>query len=104
MKILDILPPSSKREFNDVYLVMEYMEKDLQYIINSKQPLTDDHFQLILYQLLRGLKAIHSAHVLHRDLVTNSIKFWVFQAFALLQKSSLIFFFLISETKQPSYQ
>ena len=36
--------------------------------ILSGQPLTDAHFQSFLYQTLCGLKYIHSANVLHRDL------------------------------------
>jgi len=45
------------------------MEADLGSIIMSKQDLTDSHCQYLLYQILRGLKYIHSASVLHRDLV-----------------------------------
>jgi serine/threonine protein kinase len=44
------------------------METDLHRIIYSKQPLTIDHIQYFVYQILRGLKYIHSANVLHRDL------------------------------------
>lgn len=48
------------------------MDTDLQQIISSDQVLTDDHVQYFLYQILRGLKAVHSAHVLHRDLVLQA--------------------------------
>jgi serine/threonine protein kinase len=44
------------------------METDLHRIIYSRQPLTIDHIQYFVYQLLRGLKYIHSSNVLHRDL------------------------------------
>lgn len=44
------------------------MECDLAAIIRSGQPLTDAHFQSFIYQILCGLKYIHSANVLHRDL------------------------------------
>ena len=46
----------------------ELMETDLAAIIRSGQPLTDAHFQSFIYQILCGLKYIHSANVLHRDL------------------------------------
>lgn len=64
-----MLRPPSKARYNDVYFVTELMETDLQQIISSNQPLSEEHIQYFLYQILRGLKAIHSAHVLHRDLV-----------------------------------
>ncbi len=49
-------------------LLQDLMETDLHRIIYSKQPLTIDHIQYFIYQILRGLKYIHSANVLHRDL------------------------------------
>jgi mitogen-activated protein kinase 1/3 len=59
--------------FEDIYLVMGYMETDLHKIIHSKNVLTDDHIQYFIYQLLRALKFIHSAHVLHRDLKPSNL-------------------------------
>jgi mitogen-activated protein kinase 7 len=44
------------------------MEADMHQIIRSNQPLTDQHYQFFIYQILKGLKFIHSADVLHRDL------------------------------------
>ena len=48
--------PGGRCRFEDVYLVTELMDTDLHQIIASPQPLTDDHCQYFLYQLLRGLK------------------------------------------------
>jgi serine/threonine protein kinase len=71
----DILPPpgQSQKEWKDVYIVSELMDTDLHYIIHSKQPLTDEHFKYFLYQILRGVHAIHTAHVLHRDLKPGNL-------------------------------
>jgi serine/threonine protein kinase len=55
------------------YLVQELMEADLHQIIRSEQPLTDAHFQYFIYQICRGLKFIHSANVLHRDLKPGNL-------------------------------
>ena len=33
----------------------------------------DEHIQYFLYQLLRGLKYVHSANVVHRDLKPSNI-------------------------------
>ncbi|KAJ6791230.1 mitogen-activated protein kinase 6 [Iris pallida] len=71
--IKDIIRPPEKEAFNDVYIVYELMDTDLHQIIRSNQPLTDDHCQYFLYQLLRGLRYVHSAHVLHRDLKPSNL-------------------------------
>ncbi|KAF1802762.1 kinase-like domain-containing protein [Mucor lusitanicus] len=55
-------------DFNELYLYQELMEADLHQIIRSGQPLTDEHYQSFIYQACCGLKYIHSANVLHRDL------------------------------------
>lgn len=54
---------------NKSYVYSELMETDLASIIKSPQTLSDEHIQFFLYQILRGLKFIHSAGILHRDLV-----------------------------------
>ncbi|KAJ6788633.1 hypothetical protein PWT90_09443 [Aphanocladium album] len=54
-------------------LKTELMETDLAAIIRSGQPLTDSHFQSFIYQILCGLKYIHSANVLHRDLKPGNL-------------------------------
>jgi serine/threonine protein kinase len=79
--------------FDEVYLYEELMEADLHAIVSpisftitnrnrilsapaqirSGQPLTDAHFQSFLYQTLCGLKYIHSANVLHRDLKPGNL-------------------------------
>ncbi|KAI8811258.1 kinase-like domain-containing protein [Cladochytrium replicatum] len=59
--------------FNEIFLVQELMEADLHQIIRSEQPLTDAHFQYFIYQICRGLKFIHSANVLHRDLKPGNL-------------------------------
>lgn len=66
-------PPDDLEKFNDVYVVFDLMETDLHHIIHSKQELTDEHVRYFLYQILRGLKYIHSASVLHRDLKPSNL-------------------------------
>lgn len=66
--IMDIMVQPNIRNFKDVYIVTDCMETDLERIISSQQTLSDSHIKYFLYQILRGLKYVHSARVLHRDL------------------------------------
>ncbi|GAB4828771.1 Mitogen-activated protein kinase 9 [Ancistrocladus abbreviatus] len=73
VKIKHIMLPPSRREFKDIYVVFELMESDLHQVIKANDDLTPEHYQFFLYQLLRGLKYIHSANVFHRDLKPKNI-------------------------------
>uniref|UniRef100_A0A671NMD4 mitogen-activated protein kinase n=1 Tax=Sinocyclocheilus anshuiensis TaxID=1608454 RepID=A0A671NMD4_9TELE len=64
--LLDVFTPATCLSgFNDVYLVTHLMGADLNNIVKC-QKLTDDHVQFLIYQILRGLKYIHSADIIHR--------------------------------------
>ena len=65
--LLDLVNPPSREQFHDIYLVMGFMDTDLGRIIRSKNVLSDEHIKYFVYQILRGLKYVHSAHVIHRD-------------------------------------
>jgi len=75
ISIRDILQPTDDKlkTYCDVYIVLDLMESDLHRIIYSPQELTDEHVRYFLYQILRGLKYIHSANIVHRDLKPSNL-------------------------------
>ncbi|KAL9940260.1 hypothetical protein V8E36_000965 [Tilletia maclaganii] len=72
ISILDIVKPPSFDQFKEVYLIQELMETDLHRVVRTQQ-LSDDHAQYFTYQILRALKAMHSADVIHRDLKPSNL-------------------------------
>ncbi|CAL8083593.1 unnamed protein product [Orchesella dallaii] len=68
--LIDAFTPSiaPDNSFQDVYLVTPLMGADLNNIIKT-QKLSDEHVQFLIYQILRGLKYIHSAGIIHRVLI-----------------------------------
>lgn len=71
--LVDLAPSPANVAFEDLYIVLDFMETDLHKIIYSKNKLSDEHIQYFTYQILKGLKFIHSAKVLHRDLKPSNL-------------------------------
>merc|ERR1712088_305765 len=71
--LLDVFTPATSLEtFSDVYLVTWVMGADLNNIVKT-QKLSDDHVQFLIYQIIRGMKYVHSAGIIHRDLKPSNI-------------------------------
>jgi mitogen-activated protein kinase 1/3 len=66
--IIEILEPSDLKNFDSLYVVLEYAQSDLKKLFKSPIHLEMIHIQTLVYNILLGLKFIHSAEVLHRDL------------------------------------
>ena len=69
MQLYDILEPEDYSTFNCLYLVFEAIPSDLRKVYRSGDfMMTESHIKTILYNLLCGIKWIHSAGVGHRDI------------------------------------
>lgn len=68
ISIIEIIEPTNIDTFDTVYLVMDYCQSDLKKLFKSPIHLQNVHIQTLVYNILLGIKYLHSAEVLHRDL------------------------------------
>ena len=79
-KLQDIIIPTDENDkilpgYNDLFLVMDYVEFDLKTLLGKKMlpNFTEEHVVTILYNLLCSVKFLHSANIVHRDLKPGNI-------------------------------
>ncbi|KAM5288759.1 mitogen-activated protein kinase 12 isoform 2-T2 [Ctenodactylus gundi] len=71
--LLDVFTPDETLDdFTDFYLVMPFMGTDLSKLMKHEK-LSEDRIQYLVYQMLKGLKYIHAAGVIHRDLKPGNL-------------------------------
>uniref|UniRef100_A0A8C6WRG7 mitogen-activated protein kinase n=1 Tax=Neogobius melanostomus TaxID=47308 RepID=A0A8C6WRG7_9GOBI len=73
ISLLNVFTPDSSLDtFQTFYMVMPFVAQDLGHIMKRRR-LTDRIITYLSYQLLRGLKYIHSAGIIHRDLKPGNL-------------------------------
>ncbi|KAL9654970.1 hypothetical protein ABK040_008759 [Willaertia magna] len=73
VEILDLIQPESIDEFDDIYIVTEFMDCNLQELLKSGQKFSEQNIQYFLYQMLKALDVLHSCDIVHRDIKSSNI-------------------------------
>jgi hypothetical protein len=84
-------PQRSLEEFQDVYLVMELMDANLCQVI--QMDLDHERMSYLLYQMLCGIKHLHSAGIIHRVswfILWTIKRCWLFSLCVCLCKSNIL--------------
>jgi len=68
VKLYDIQAHEGMRASDELYIVMEICDSDLKKLCRTDVTLTQLHISTLLYNLLVGLRYLHSAGIYHRDM------------------------------------
>lgn len=68
VQLHDITAPGNGASFQELYIIMEICDSDMKKLIRADVSLSPLHINTLLYNLLVGLKFLHSAGIYHRDL------------------------------------
>ena len=77
LSLIDLNVDTCKKKFNTISIITERGDTDLHELIyryrKNNVQLSEEHYKFILFQMLSGIKHLHSANVIHRDLKPSNI-------------------------------
>jgi len=68
VRIYDICEPDDVNTFDELYIVLEICDSDMKKLCRTPVHLSALHVNTLFYNLLVGMKYLHSAGIYHRDL------------------------------------
>ncbi|TPX36429.1 hypothetical protein SeMB42_g07079 [Synchytrium endobioticum] len=75
--VVKVLGVAVGKRLDDIYLVMEYCEHDMAYLIDNvisqSRPFSPPEVKCLMWQLLSGLKHLHDSFIIHRDLKMSNL-------------------------------
>jgi mitogen-activated protein kinase 1/3 len=71
-RLTEVFPSTVLHPFNEVYMVFDLETTDLSRLIRADR-LRDEQIPLFSYQLMKGMKYIHTAGIMHRDIKPSNL-------------------------------
>jgi mitogen-activated protein kinase 1/3 len=68
VQLFDLPLVTDVSTFDELFIVMELCDTDMGKLLKAEVSISPSHTTALLYNLLRGLKYLHSAAIYHRDL------------------------------------